>query len=170
MGKKRRRHISLMKEWPSDENCGVPADDIIFPLKKIVYEGYKFERKPVVQFTYTGYNIGKAERLYHPTPDERFSSRWLQNESKFKRTLLDNILFTAFQLGVEQGRRLDKNQRYSNALLEDIVKSRTNQIKDLRAQLAQYDETYADIEIPMDHDGTDLIIEDPEDPSNNVDI
>lgn len=169
MGKKNKRRASLMKEWPSDESCGVPCEDLLVPLKKIVFEGYEIKRRPVTQFTYTGYNIGKADRLYYPTPDERFSSRWLENETKFNRTLLDNILMTAFQLGIEQGRRIDRNQKYANSLLEDIVKARTKTVNKLREQLAQYDDTYANDNIPMEHEGTDLIIDEIEDSPDNVD-
>lgn len=169
MGKKNKRRASLMKDWPSDESCGVPCDDLLYPLKKIVYEGYELKRKPVMQFTYSGYNIGKVDRLYYPTPDERFSSRWLENDAKFNRTLLDNIFMTVFQLGIEQGRRIDYNQKYSNQLLEDIVKARTNTIKALRARLAKYEPSYAEDVIPMEHEDQDLLIEESEDPPNNVD-
>lgn len=169
MGKKNRRRVSLMKDWPSSESCGVSLEDLIYPLKRIVYEGYELKRKPLLQFTYAGYNIGKADRLYHPTPDERFSSRWLENEAKFNRTLMDNILITAIQLGMEQSRRREYNQKYTNALLEDIVKAQTTKIKELKAKLAQYDVNYAEENIPMEHEGDELIIEDSEVLPDNVD-
>jgi hypothetical protein len=169
MGKKNRRRVSLMKDWPSDESCGIPYEDLLHPLKRIVYEGYELKRKPLMQFAYAGYNIGKADRLYHPTPDERFSNRWLENESKFNRTLMDNILMTALQLGMEQARRKEYTAKYTNALLEDIVKAQTNKIKELKAQLAQYDVNFAEDNIPMEHEGNDLIIEDVEVLPSNVD-
>lgn len=172
MGKRKKRRAILMREWPADETNALPYDDLIFPLKKIMHEGYKLERLPINQFVYTGYNIGKNEReVYFPTPEERFSSRWLENEKKWKRTLLDNILITAFQLGIEQGRRFERNQRYSSELLMDILNARTKTIKNLREKLGKYDETYKeDLSIPMEHEGEDLLIDKFECNLDNVDI
>jgi len=160
MGKKKKHNRCLMREWPHEGNRTVLCDELIEPLKKIVFEGYKLERLPLKQFTYTGYNIGKSDRLYYPTPDERFSSRWLENEQKFKRTLLDNVLMTVFQLGVEQGRRLDWYNRQTNELLSDIIKAKTKQIQELRQELSQYDESFQEEPpIPLELEDDELIID-----------
>lgn len=173
MGKKKKRKVSLMKDWPSDDCVGVQYDSLIFPLKKLLHEGYRLERLPTKQFVYTGYNVGAQELIYYPTPEERFSTRWLENEAKFKRTLMDNVLATAFQLGVEQGRRTERPNSYSNVLLEDILKARTNTIKQLRAKLAIYDEAYRENEIPvpLECDDDSLLIENMDvEALENVDI
>jgi hypothetical protein len=172
MGKKKKRHINLMRDWPTDETCGVRYEDLIYPLKKIMHEGYRIERLPVSQFIYTGYNIGEEEyRYYSPTPQERFAHRWLDNEKKQDRTLLDNVLVTTFQLGMEQGRRLGRTQNYSNQLLEDMLKSKSNTIKKLKATLSQYDPAYAeDPPTPMESEDAELLIEDFESELINVDV
>lgn len=163
MSKKNKRNICLMKNWPSDETLGVPFEDLIFPVKKIVLEGYRMERLPIKQFTYTGYNIGEPERLYYPSPVERFTTRWLTNDEKFKRTLLDNALQVAFQLGMEQGRRLDKYKRYNNDLLVDIIHARTRTIRRLQAQLSEYEETANfSCEVPLESADDQLMIENME--------
>jgi hypothetical protein len=159
MGKKKKRHVSLMKDWPSD-SVGVGYDSLIFPLKKIIHEGYRLERLPTKQFTYTGFNIGKEDQIYYPTPEERFTTRWLENEAKFKRTLMDNVLITVFQLGVEQGRRIDSSNRCNNILLQDMLKSRTRTIKNLREQLSLYDDSYNEVPVPLENEDNRLLIED----------
>jgi hypothetical protein len=174
MGKKKKnKHHSLMRDWPTDNCVGIQYDNLIFPLKKIMHEGYRLERLPTKQFVYTGYNIGLEERMYFPTPEERFSTRWLENEAKFKRTLMDNILVTVFQLGIEQGRRGERPNRYSNVLLEDILQARTRKIKQLRAKLAEYDEAYRDDEtpVPLETDDDSLLIDNMDvEVLDNVDI
>lgn len=152
-----------MKEWPDDETSTVSYEELISPIKKLLLEGYRMERYQNKQFVYSGYNIGKSERLTSPTPDERFSSRWLENEEKFKRTLLDNVFATVFQLGIEQGRRFDKINRYNNSLLRDIVDARTRTITKLRAELGKYDPSYAvSNDIPAEKDDDSLLIDNME--------
>lgn len=169
MGKRNKKKHSLMHEWPDDKSCGVRYEDLIMPLKRIVFEGYKLERLPLKQFRYTGYNIGPTDQLWAPTPEERFSSRWLDNEAKNKRTLLDNVIMTVFQLGIEQGRRLDYGNRYEHKVLRDIVESRTATINKLRAELSQYDPSYIERpEIPLEHDDEDLLID--QDSFDDVDV
>lgn len=162
MGKrnKTKHRVHLMREWPVDESTCIPQEELLFPLKKIMHEGYRLNRLPISQFTYTGYNIGRTERaVYFPTPEERFSARWLGNEEKFSRTLLDNVLATAFQLGIEQGRRLSYDRNYSSKLLESLVYARTQKIKDLKAELSNYDNRFVEDPIVSYSSDADLIIE-----------
>lgn len=140
-----------MREWPAD-GSPITAYNAISPLVNIMHEGYSLERKPVMHFLYHGLNIGKADRLYNPTPDERFTGRWLTNDMKFNRTLLDNVLITAFQLGIEQGRRLEYNNKLNIELLQSILYARNNTVKYLRAKLAEYDESFIDTPIPLEMD------------------
>jgi len=167
MGKKKKhRAINLMKDWPSDGGT-IHYESLIHPVKKVFFEGYKLERKAIKQFTYTGYNIGNSEHLYYPTPSERFSSKWLENEEKHNRTLLDNIFVTIFQLGMEYGRRSDRSNKLSNDLLHDILRARTATIKELREKLSVYDPAFAEPEpIPVETENLDLLIETA---SDNVD-
>lgn len=160
--KKKYHHHALMKEWPDDSDL-VSYSSLIEPIKKIYHEGYKVERKPIRTFIYKGYNIGKEDRFYFPTPEERFTARWLENEDKFDRTLMDNIFAVIFQLGMEQGRRTSRHDRYANDLLQDIIDARTKTIRCLRQRLSQYEPEFADEkEIPLDrkNEEEDLIIND----------
>src|SRR5882762_1861518 len=91
---------NLMKQWAEDNSCPPPME-LLPPLKKILTEGYEFKRKDLTYFNYLGYSIGQEDMLYSPTPVERFSPRWLNHEQKHNRYLIDNVLMTAFQLGVE---------------------------------------------------------------------
>lgn len=160
-----------MKNWSDDENQLVSYDDLLSPLKRIMHNGYRLERLPITHFMYSGYNIGSNEQLYFPTPEERFSSRWIENDAKFKRSLLDNVLITAFQLGMEQGRRLDRRNRISNKLLEDILKTRIKMVKNLKFKLSEYDNRYKENSpIPLESGDDDLIIENMQVSPDNVDV
>ena len=166
-GKKKRE---LMKEWDPDETVGAYYNDLIDPIKRVFKDGYRVERYNTNQFRYTGYNIGEKDRLYHPSPAACFNPRWLENEAKHGRTLLDNIFKVIFLLGVEQGRRSEKNHTHTNELLTDILISRTKTIKELRLKLGEYDDAYLDdVPIPLENDDPELVMSFLEEP-DDVDI
>ena len=157
MGKKKRQKPS-MTEWIDGQI--VPIGYLLSPLHRIILDGYKFERKASSSFDYVGYNIGETERLYSPTPAERFTSRWLNNEAKFNRTLLENTMITIFQLGMEYSRRLDAQHGLPRKVLEDLLNQSVSQNAALRSELSEYDDKHEEKEIPMISDIEDLIIED----------
>lgn len=161
-GKKKYKNTCLMQEWPDDNTCGIDPEDLIFPLKQILLEGYRLDRTAQNQFIYAGYNIGTEEhRVYHPTPAERFSSRWLNNETKFGRSLLDNILMTVFHLGIEQGRRFTQPELDINKMLTSIIELRTKRVHELETKLSEYgDADGITKEIPFESNLPDLNIDD----------
>lgn len=159
MGRKHKHNPSCIKEWPSDETIGVLPSELITPFIRILKEGYRMDRSAANQFNYIGYNIGKEERLYFPSPAERFSRRWLENEAKYKRSLLENVLISVFHMGMEQGRRYSRYDTYNNQMLVDIIKARTKTIHKLQSKLSEYEEDTKPVETPLTSNNADLLIE-----------
>ena len=148
-----------MRSWSDDAQKCVSVSELLLPLKRIITEGYALERRPCVNFTYLGYNIGEADMLTSPNPTERFSARWLKNEQKMGRYLIDNVLTTAYQLGVEQGRRAERHNKIPYHLLQIMYESRGEKLADLRARLREYGEDHEIIaNIPLESDAFDLEI------------
>lgn len=160
MGRKHKNQ-SQMRDWPEDKEKCLPVNDLLLPLRKIYFDGYSSERKQHNHFTYTGYNIGEEDYLSSPTPVERFTARWLSNEQKFERYLIDNIIHTAFQLGMEQGRRKERKGKIPYHIMERILEIRSERINALAERLSKYEEVYMmpvpletseDLEIPQPSD------------------
>ena len=163
MGKKKRnkqRH-SFLRDWGKSDIEVPTYEELIQPIKKLFFEGYQLTRKMTTYFNYMGHNIGSEELQSYPSPEERFSARWLDNESKNNRTLLDNIFEVVFQLGTEYGRRLERKKNFSLPFMQRLLECRTKEIGFLRTELAKYDERYNiyDVEIPFDSDDDDLFID-----------
>lgn len=147
-----------MRNWSKDGEIP-PLDQLLLPLRKVIFEGYSIERNGNKTFVYMGYNIGASDQLYNPTPDERFSSRWLSNEEKFVgRTLIDNVLMVAYQYGVEAGRRLSNKTQIDQEFLYGILASQTNRINKYAEQLSHSNPLYAKLDIPleMNDDSVDI--------------
>lgn len=125
-----------MKKWPKDKTVSLPAGDLITPVLKVIEAGYKLERKePIRSIPYNGYNIGSHELACCFSPKEAFSKSGLEYNEERNRSLLEVALYVAFQLGIEQGRRLNENdnrvymaaaKRYMSEL-ERNAKARENQ-------------------------------------------
>jgi len=165
MSKKKK---SQMKEWSEEKDELIHPEFLLSPLFEIAYQGYSFERKAITQFKYKGFNIGKEELISSPTPEERFSSRWLENEAKHDRTLIENIITTAFQLGMEQGRRHERKVQGNVDLIKDLLLARSRRIKDLRSKLSAFDPSFKEEKpISLYTSDPDVIIENCclEDPS-----
>lgn len=146
-----------MKNWPEDPEKCLPAHDLLSPLKKIINDGYELTRQPCMNFLYAGYNIGEEDILCSPTPSERFSSRWLSNEKKFKRYLIDNVLMTAYQLGVEQGRRKERKGKIPYDLLLRMYESRGKKIELLIEKLKAHGEDIDVMEnVPITNNDLDV--------------
>lgn len=64
----------------------------------------------VKSIPYDGYNIGSSELACCLTPKENFSRSGLTYHEERDRSLLDVALLVAFQLGIEQGRRMTKEE------------------------------------------------------------
>lgn len=136
---KKNKALGMLREFPQDDLYPITSDELLSPLKKILVEGYKWERLPKNDFIYIGFNLGKTEQFYYPTPKERFCHRWLNNESKFARSLIDNVLLVAYQFGMEQGRREIRPQLSDQYLMENIIWHQTDRIRSLEQRLGEYD-------------------------------
>lgn len=95
-----------MKEWPENNEI-VPAHELLDPLCDVVIEGYTLRRKDKNKdIPYKGFNLGKHELSSCMRPDELFTAESLayilENQG---RTLIEEVICLAFQLGIEQGRR-----------------------------------------------------------------
>lgn len=113
-----------MKKWPKD-NKVEDFDKLITPVKKAlktaIKDGHKVYENGI---GYDGYENGRYEQATCPTPDKALSADSLEyglNEQG--RDVFDVILTIAFQLGVEQGRRMTYER------LDIVYELLSNQIK-----------------------------------------
>jgi len=99
-----------MKRWPKDEKEYVPFEELITPLIKAMHHCYNLERiHKDVDFEYDGYELSFREGAVCPQPDEALTAETLKwQEEDQGREAIETILQIAFQLGVEQGRRLGR--------------------------------------------------------------
>jgi hypothetical protein len=128
---------SKLKKWPENPTELLSYKDIINPIKDIINKGYRLWRKDEVKgFDYEGYNIGERELLNQPSPHERLSEKCLAYEKKLGHNLIDVVLNIVFLMGIEQGRRVEK---------QDI-----KQVDDLFQTLEKYRETNKNLRIKID--------------------
>lgn len=128
--------VKKMRKWPNDLTAMVGYNDIVEPIKKILEEGYRLIRKDKQDFEYEGYNIGKQERKFVPPPNYRFSKKFLEIEKKGNKSLFDVAIHTIFLLGIEQGRRF---QKQDNKPIAKLVKAMEHYRKDNRRLRIQVD-------------------------------
>lgn len=83
-----------MKPWPKDKTKLVAFDELIGPVRAT------FRGAP-----YNGHDIGDHDKAACASPDWTFSKEGLAYHAERGRGVLDLCLMTAFQLGMEQGRR-----------------------------------------------------------------
>ena len=126
-----------MKKWPDDPSLMVSYQDLIGPLRSIVYKGYKLERLNINDFEYSGFNIGKDELDFSLPPDLRFKKKALEEENSKGRKLIDVILNVAFLLGMEQGRRKSHQEIQSIDSLISTLENYREINKDLRRKIDQ---------------------------------
>ena len=92
-----------MKSWP-DNNELVWVEDLLDPVRRAFDLG-----RPLVEGEYDGYNIGPAELACALNPEQRLGVEG--EEGSPSKDRLDRALLVAFQLGIEQGRRLERRGR-----------------------------------------------------------
>lgn len=100
-----------MKRWPRDETEYVPLfDELITPLVEAIHHCYNLKRiNKKIDFVYDGYELNFREGATSPQPDIALSAETLKRvEEDQGREAVEIILQIAFQLGVEQGRRLER--------------------------------------------------------------
>ena len=101
----------MMKVWNSE---GKPENfsDLVNPLVDAIKFSYKLERKNEDKdIPYEGFDIGDREQISNLSPDELLKAKSLEwSKDDQGRTALEEIIGIAFQLGIEQGRRIDKHR------------------------------------------------------------
>lgn len=97
-----------MKPWPDDPTETVSFEELVGPIRAAFEQLYMYELdEPVQTVEYDGYDIGQREKACCLSPDEILTKDYLKRALEDQgRDPLDAILMLAFQLGVEQGRRL----------------------------------------------------------------
>jgi hypothetical protein len=102
-----------MKCWPKDETEYVPFEELITPLVKAMHHCYNLKRiHKNVDFKYDGYELSFHEAATNPQADDALSAETLKwREEEHGHEAFETILQIAFQLGVEQGRRLERKSR-----------------------------------------------------------
>jgi hypothetical protein len=122
-----------MKKWSDDPSTLVPYSKLISPLKDIINKGYKLIRNDVKSFDYEGYNIGKNELQLFPSPKNQFTEKHLAKLKNIK--LMDVVLHITFLLGVEQGRRSERQEQKSTETLINTLEQYRETNKNLRYQI-----------------------------------
>lgn len=103
--------LQVMIEWPKDGST-VCFEDLTAHLVLAVQHCYKLERQNRdLDVPYKGYRIGNKERATCLSPDHQLSAEQLRySEEEQGRDALTEILGLAVRLGIEQGRRLAKEE------------------------------------------------------------
>jgi hypothetical protein len=101
-----------MKEWPDNPSKWVYAEDLIEPVVEAIRFAYDLKRKNEDKdIPYEGYNIGRRDLATCLPVDEHLSAKNLKySEEDQGRDPLQEIVLVAFQLGVEQGRRIEHDE------------------------------------------------------------
>jgi hypothetical protein len=107
-----------MKPWPLEGS--VNFCDLVEPLARILRENVTLSLT-YTPSTYEGYDIGEREKACSPTPDQDLSPEWLEYHKDHGRDLIDVILANAVRLGIEQGRRLEREHEKINKLIETVL-------------------------------------------------
>ena len=99
-----------MKEWPKD---GSPVDfaELADPIRNAIDFAYDLKRineeEPIL---WEGLDISKHEKITTPAPNWSLSLEGLKYNQDQARSALTAIITIAVQLGIEQGRRLIKQE------------------------------------------------------------
>jgi hypothetical protein len=97
-----------MKQWPEDKTEWVPAEDLLEPLRRSLFEAYTIKRTKEKSISYDGYNIAIQELAVSQSPEQNLTESAIDYHEERGRDILDIVLLIAYQLGIEQGRRLTR--------------------------------------------------------------
>lgn len=97
-----------MRKWPSDPTAHVNYEELVTPVITTVRSGFELKRNEMKEFIYDGFEIGAHEQASCMNPDETFSKEGLEYHEERGRDLLDVAINVVFMLGVEQGRRMQR--------------------------------------------------------------
>ena len=118
-----------MVKWPKDETT-VMFNKIADPIKEAIEFAYDLTRQNKRKsIPWHGLDIGEAEKVSNLTPKERLKKTQLDHSLEDQgRDALDEIIGIAVQLGIEQGRRIEKQSIENHSLKTklEIIKSLLN--------------------------------------------
>ncbi len=97
--------------WPEDGSTA-PFEDLILPIRKAIKAAYSMRRRRAKQdVPYHGYDIGQHVKAGSFGPDEALTAANLAYSNEDQgRDALDVILGLAMQIGIEQGRRIERER------------------------------------------------------------
>ena len=100
--------VYIPKAWPDDEKETVPFSELVKGVRLALTAAYKLTTRPIKSVPYRGYDIGDGTKISCSVPAERLSEEGLKREKEYGRDVLQVLLETAVQLGIEQGRRIKR--------------------------------------------------------------
>ena len=100
-------------KWPSNPRETVAFSALAEPIIKAIRWGYKLSRRRRGEdVPYEGLDLGKSMKASCLPPDELLRAENLDySEEDQGRDLLEELVGLAIQLGIEQGRRIEAEQR-----------------------------------------------------------
>ena len=108
-----------MKEWPKEKTETLDYEALIKPVRAALMQAYKFTRSKLKSIPYDGYNFGGQTLCCIGTPEYELNKESIKYHKERGRDVLDIILMIAFNLGLENGRRIEaKNTKHFEHLYE----------------------------------------------------
>lgn len=97
------------KEWPTNPHVAVGFSSIIEPVIEAIRKTHNVERIEGTGHEWSGLPLGKRDRSTCVDPSEKLSKEQLvYSEIDKGQSALSTIITIAIQLGIEQGRRLER--------------------------------------------------------------
>lgn len=112
-----------MKNWPEDKFTYVYYEELMAPLRKSLNAAYDIKRTPLKNIPYDGFNAGPDWLCGNPPPDQQLQADMIKYHKERDRDVMDILLNIAFALGMEQGRRMERQDNKSELLLADIYRN-----------------------------------------------
>lgn len=124
----------MLKSWPKNKFDFLNYEEVLKPIKKAIRDTYKLVKKEPPVILYDGYTFGDSDLEYFRSPDIILNQS-LKKWGRFKdKSPFEALMFITFWLGVEQGRRFERNNltpfteennkysRESNSLMDFLRK------------------------------------------------
>lgn len=129
----------MIKHWPKKRSKTIKSSALIEPIKKYISSRYRLIRRNqnTPSLLDDCYNFGKEELKYLPDIDVFFSEKYEKRYETKGVSPFDMALFAVFALGVEQGRRSERQQTFSEQMLHKFLVKRTEDIKALKKRIEE---------------------------------
>lgn len=96
-----------MREWPKNKTETVPYSAIIDPIRDVFLGYYGCIGGFPKEIPYNGYNFGEETLLSHISPKEKLTTKYMDERGE---DLLEILLNITFNLGIEQGKRMERSK------------------------------------------------------------